>query len=266
MAGRVEPGQARPRRPASVNVIGKCSSLADAANSPRPTAAAAAASAAAASAASAAAPAAPAASTASAASATSGAASATSATASATSGKLFAEPGCSGVLLVEDIERPQADVGDFLLIESDFVTRCVTRCDVARRHIRCRSGGSCGCAARQRQRHADDSQHRYGFLPTLSLRSLLRLWHGRPPRMPSSECSTPVALFVRLCKGTLFVRLCKGTLQGRIRTLAGHSLQAAYRRTERSTSSSTTQHPVCSSTSRRRGLPGSSKSRAGSPS
>jgi hypothetical protein len=125
------------------------------------------------------------------------------------------------------------------------VTRCVTRCDVARRHIRYRSSGSCGCAARQRQRHADDSQHRYGFLPTLSLRSLLRLWHSRPPRMPSSECSTPVALFVRLCKGTL---------QGRIRTLTGHSLQAAYRRTGRSTSSSTTQHPVCSSTSRRPGL------------
>jgi hypothetical protein len=116
------------------------------------------------------------------------------------------------------------------------VSRCITRCDVSRRHIRCRSSGSCGCAARQRQRHADDSQHRHGFLPTLSLRSLLRLWHGRPPHMPSRECSTPVALFVRLCKGTL---------QGRIRTLTGHSLQAAYRRTERSTSSLDNSTPPC---------------------
>jgi hypothetical protein len=115
------------------------------------------------------------------------------------------------------------------------VTRCVTRCEVARRHIRYRSNGSCGCAARQRQRHADDSQYRHGFLPTLPLRSLLRLWHSGPPGMPSRECSTPV---------TLFVRLCKGTMQGRIRTLTGHNLQAAYRRTgQNPRRPSTTQHP-----------------------
>jgi hypothetical protein len=34
-------------------------------------------------------------------------------------GLLFAEPACSGVLLVEDKERPQADVGDFFLAECD---------------------------------------------------------------------------------------------------------------------------------------------------
>jgi hypothetical protein len=31
---------------------------------------------------------------------------------------LFAEPGGSGSLLVEDVERPQADVGDFFFVEN----------------------------------------------------------------------------------------------------------------------------------------------------
>jgi hypothetical protein len=42
------------------------------------------------------------------------------------------ERGCSGVLFIEDIERRQADVRDFLLTESDFV--------------RCRPNGCRGCA------------------------------------------------------------------------------------------------------------------------
>jgi hypothetical protein len=188
--------------PASVNVIGKCSSLADAANSPRPTAAAA--SAAAASTASAA----------SAASATTSAAPAASAAsaASATSGKLLAEPGCSRGFLVEDIERRQAHVGDFLLAESDLVRRH----GIPRLYICCRPSGCCGRAARQRQRHADESQHRYGFLPTPSLRNLLRMWHSRGlPCLPAN---------VRACST---VRTpCIGTLQGRLRpdwhsTIAG---------------------------------------------
>jgi hypothetical protein len=44
-------------------------------------------------------------------------------------GKFFAEPNGSG-FSVEDEERTQADVEDFLVIESDFVTR------VQRRQIR----------------------------------------------------------------------------------------------------------------------------------
>src|ERR1700730_14864197 len=58
---------------------------------------------------------------------------------------LFAEPVCSSVFLVEDVERPQADVGDFLFTESDFVTRRAVR---RRRHIHCRPTGRCGCAPR----------------------------------------------------------------------------------------------------------------------
>jgi hypothetical protein len=50
-------------------------------------------------------------------------AAAVSAAAAASSGKLhvLAELGCD-VFLVEDIERPQADVGDFLFAERNFVT------------------------------------------------------------------------------------------------------------------------------------------------
>jgi hypothetical protein len=51
------------------------------------------------------------------------------------------------VFLVEDIERPQVDVGDFLLAERDDGTRCVLRWCML-----CRRGGV--CAARERQRHA----------------------------------------------------------------------------------------------------------------
>src|SRR6516225_5861988 len=79
-------------------------SLADTANSPRQAAPAAAAAAAAAAAS--AASAAPAASAA--------------AAASAASGKLFPKSGRPGVFLVEDVERPQADVVDFFLTESDL--------------------------------------------------------------------------------------------------------------------------------------------------
>ena len=85
------------------------------------------------------------------------------------------ELGCSGVFPVEDIERRQADVRDFLLTESDFVTRG----GVPRRNIRCRTASCRGCTARQRQRHAGDPQRRQGCPPTLSLRSLLRVRHSR---------------------------------------------------------------------------------------
>ena len=163
--GRVEPNQPG-HDLASVNVIG-APSLTDTANAPRQAAAAASAAAAAAAAAACAAAAA-------ASAATSAAAPAAAAAASAASGKLFAESGRSSVFLVENVERAQADVGDFFLIEGDL-----GRGGIPRRHIRGRHSGCCGCAARQRQRHADDSHHRYGFLRMFSLRSTLRVRHSR---------------------------------------------------------------------------------------
>src|SRR5262252_6393034 len=96
------------------------------------------------------------------------------AAASAASGKFFPKSGRFGVFLVEDVERPQADVGDFFLTESDL-----GRGGIPRRYFRGRHGGRCGCAARQRQRHADDSNNRYGFLRMFSLRSTLRVRHSR---------------------------------------------------------------------------------------
>jgi len=139
-------------------------SLADTANSPRQAAAAASA-----------APAAAAAAAAAAASAASAApAASAAAAASAASGKLFPKSGRPGVFLVEDVERPQADVGDFFLTESDL-----GRGGIPPRDFRGRHSGCCGCAARQRQRHADDSHHRYGFLRMLSLRRTLRVRHSR---------------------------------------------------------------------------------------
>src|SRR5262244_3585011 len=108
--------------------------LADTANSPRQAAAAASAAAAAATAAAAAA--------ASAASA--------AAAAPAASGEFFPKSGRSGVFLVEDVERPQADVGDFFLTESDL-----GRGGIPRRYFRGRHSSCCGRAACQRQRHAD---------------------------------------------------------------------------------------------------------------
>ena len=69
---------------------------------------------------------------------------AAAATASASKLHGFAE---LDVFLVEDIERPQVDVGDFLLAERDDGTRCVLRWCML-----CRRGGV--CAARERQRHA----------------------------------------------------------------------------------------------------------------
>jgi hypothetical protein len=67
------------------------------------------------------------------------------------------------VFLVEKVERPQLDVGDFLLTERDDGTRCgiLGRCRL------CRCGGV--CAARERQRHAGRADERQGFPPTLLL-------------------------------------------------------------------------------------------------
>lgn len=58
------------------------------------------------------------------------------------------------VFLVEDIERRQADVSDFLFTESN----CRKRCGLLQRYIRCRC--SCVCAACHRQGHSGGPQHR----------------------------------------------------------------------------------------------------------
>jgi hypothetical protein len=79
----------------------------------------------------------------------------TAVTASPVSGKLYGGLGCSDIFFVEDIERRQADVRDFLFTESDFV--------------RCRPNGCSRCAARQRQRQPGGSQQRHGACSTLPL-------------------------------------------------------------------------------------------------
>jgi hypothetical protein len=106
-----------------------------------------------------------------AATAASAAASAASA-ASAPLRNLFPDVGRAGVFLVEDVEGPQADVGDFFFTEGDLGQR-----GIPGRRIRDRHSGRRGCPARERQRHAHDSDNRYGLFATLSLRSLLLARH-----------------------------------------------------------------------------------------
>jgi hypothetical protein len=84
--------------------------------------------------------------------------------------------GCSGVLFVEDIERRQADVRNFLLTESNFV--------------RCRPNGCRGCAARQRQRQPGGAQQRYCTRPMLPFWSSLHLRHDEITPIPSGQFST----------------------------------------------------------------------------
>jgi hypothetical protein len=63
----------------------------------------------------------------------------------AAASQLYAALSRRYVLLVEGIERRQADVGDFLFTEGDFVTRCNVRHGL---HIRCRHGRG-GCTSHQ---------------------------------------------------------------------------------------------------------------------
>jgi hypothetical protein len=75
--------------------------------------------------------------------------------AAAVADKLYIRQRCSVGFLVEDIERRQADVGDFLLTESYVVTISgVPHWDI------CRPPGCCGCDTRQRQRQSGGPQHR----------------------------------------------------------------------------------------------------------
>ena len=157
----------------------KCGRLADTARSPRETAAAAAAASpttgasptTAASPATAAPP--PTAAATSTASATSAAASATPA---ASPGNLYAGLSRRSVFFVKDIERRQADVGDFFLAESQKM--------IGRRQLRRRSAdrSHCSIAGYRTQRYAGHAQHRYSFVAALSLRRAVRFGHnGVPP-------------------------------------------------------------------------------------
>ena len=109
---------------------------------------------------------------------TAAAAASVAAAAAAASDKLEA----GSVFPVEDVERRQADVEDFFLTEGEFVTRF----DGPRGQICGGAGRLCDCAARQRQK-SSGPQDRYGFAPTLSLRSLLRVQHGRASSRDDTE-------------------------------------------------------------------------------
>src|SRR5262245_7512153 len=89
-------------------------------------------------------------------------------------GKVFAEPGCSGVFFVEYIERPQADVGDLFFTERDLGPD-----DIPERRIRGRHSRRRRHPGHQRQRRGDGSYNRYGLFAALSLRSSLRVPHNR---------------------------------------------------------------------------------------
>jgi hypothetical protein len=92
--------------------------------------------------------------------------------------------------VVKDIKSRQTNVGDFFLIESN--------CRVRRQSIARRTNGRSGRAARQRQRPSD-SQYRYGFRPTLSLRISVAMRHGwRPSHFtpaPSSISTVRLAAY-----------------------------------------------------------------------
>jgi hypothetical protein len=148
-------------------MIGTGPGLADAANAPRQAAAATTAAAAAATAAA----------TAASSAAASAASAAAAPAASAALGNSFAERGRT-IFLVEDVERAQADVGDFLFAQHDLRPNAILGRRICRRH-----GGRRGCSARQRQGDADDSYNRYSLFMTLSLRSRLLLRHSRVSRI-----------------------------------------------------------------------------------
>lgn len=79
----------------------------------------------------------------------------------------------SGVFVVEDMESRQTDVRDFFLTESNC------GCGVLRRHSACRTNGCRGWATTRERQRPSDPQYRYGFCPTPSFRSLLRVRHRR---------------------------------------------------------------------------------------
>ena len=118
-------------------------------------------------------------------------ATAAAAASSAPLSDLRAERGRDRAFPVEHIERRQADVGDLFFSESEL-----RRSGSPRRRVRGRRG-CCRCAARQRQRYADGSYHRYDFFRMFSLRSALRVRHSRV--LPRLLANVPKS-------GTAFVR------------------------------------------------------------
>jgi hypothetical protein len=83
----------------------------------------------------------------------------------------------------------------------------VTKCGILRRRrLRHRPGGCRGSAARQRQRHADGSQYRNSFPPTLSLWRLFGARHYRVLRLRTKHSTkmSPIRSTIRMrCTGTL---------------------------------------------------------------
>jgi hypothetical protein len=96
----------------------------------------------------------------------------------ATSAAAAAAPGylhvAANVLLVEQMERCQTDVGDFFFAERERLSRRIVR---GLPHVRGRHS-RCGCAAYQRESQPGGTQRGNGsFGHTLRLRSLLHPWH-----------------------------------------------------------------------------------------
>jgi hypothetical protein len=171
--------RARPMMTLSVNAIEMQSGSAEATSAPRQATTSDAATA----------PAATAAPACSAASATP----ASAAAAASAPGDLHAVLGGCGVLLVENIERRQADVGDFFFTESDGVTRSKVR----RQRLILRRRDRSGRTARQRESQSRGSQHRYSFCYTFALRSLLYPCHNVASSIPC-RCSESRAKIVPL--------------------------------------------------------------------
>jgi hypothetical protein len=92
-----------------------------------------------------------------------------------TPGNLLTKLRRSGVLLVEHIERRQADVGNLFLAKEDCM-RVVLRLSIRRGGL-----SRCRCSARHRQGHSGDSNDRDSFSPAPSLRSLFSLRHSPSP-------------------------------------------------------------------------------------
>jgi hypothetical protein len=109
----------------------------------------------------------------------------------ATSDKLNAGPGFPDVFLVEDIERRQGNVGDFLLAESDFVALSrVPRGLIRRQATRYRRYRR--CATSEHYRQPGGPQHRKSFVPTLPFWSLFRVRHDAIPyQILRDNASTP---------------------------------------------------------------------------
>jgi hypothetical protein len=91
--------------------------------------------------------------------------------------KLYATPHRTRAVMVEDVVRCQADIGDFFFAQSNFVTRD----GIPRRRISCGRGGCCGYSTRQRQRQSRRSQQCDSFAIAFRHQSRLRVRHGKSP-------------------------------------------------------------------------------------